>query len=53
MGSELPDLAVTRGYRSIIRFKKTMGKFTDSGDISDVPASLSNLTNMDGGQGNT
>lgn len=35
---------------SIIRFKKTIEKFIDNGDISDVPA---NLTNMDVGVENT
>lgn len=34
---------------SIIRFKKAIEKFMDNGDIRDVPASITNLTNMGGG----
>lgn len=33
---------------SIIRFKKAIEKFIDNGDIRDVPASMTNLTNMGG-----
>jgi len=34
---------------SAIRFKKTAEKFTDNRDLSDVPATMPNLTNMDVG----
>lgn len=34
---------------SLIRFKKTTEKFIDNGDLSDVPASMPNLTNIDVG----
>lgn len=35
---------------SIIRFKKAIEKFTDNGDLSDVPSSMTNLTNMGDGE---
>lgn len=38
---------------STIGFKKTIEKFSGNGNIGDVPASTSNLTNMDVGEEKT
>lgn len=34
---------------SIMKLKKTIKKFKDNGDTSDIPTNMSNITNIDSG----